>query len=421
MKRPAENARRSVGGKPLLTLLLLLGVCLFAGGCDLKMPWDPKPKPKTEAEAPADEGGGESEPPTPVNELDFLPPDMKKLPFEEVNIPTHDGLVIYGRLYDPSLKPEGADESAAADSTSSDGETEYKGPKYPLVILLHGLDRDHTTWSNLPVSLVKAGYAVFAIDLRGHGKSTTTVHQRRVTWRLFQPEHWKQMSKDVDEVIQFFQKSEDHPEVDGKNTALMGAKLGANVAVFSARDMQPVVKAMVLISPGLDYKGIIPSEAIIDYTNPALLITTQDDPYSYKSTERLYNWLLGLKALQVYKKIGDGTDMLSHQSALGQNITEWLIHQMPSAAIQKPEPVETITVAPEAPTEDKAAAPTEGNAAKPATPPAKKASETPRKAPPKKPIAKPAAKRSKAKAPKSAPKTPAASSPDNSQPPIPGG
>jgi hypothetical protein len=93
-----------------------------------------------------------------------------------------------------------------------------------------------------------------------------------------------------------------------------------------------VVKALVLISPGLDYKGLIPSQAIIDYTHPALLITTQDDAYSYQSTERLYNWLLGLKSLQVYKKIGDGTDMLSHQSALGENMTEWLIKQMPSPA-----------------------------------------------------------------------------------------
>ena len=336
MKTLRNNATPRATAQPVFIALLLLGLCLFGVGCDIKMPWDPKPKPKVEAEAPPEEGGGEAEPPTPVNELDFLPPDMKKLPFEEVNIPTHDGLVIYGRLYDPSLKPEGDEETAtAADTAPSDGDGEYKGPKYPLVILLHGLDRDHTTWSNLPVSLVKAGYSVFAMDLRGHGKSTTTLHQRRVTWRLFQPEHWQQLPKDVDEVIQFFQKNEDHPEVDGKTVALMGAKLGANVAVFSARDMQPAVKAMVLISPGLDYKGIIPSQAIIDYTNPALLITTQDDAYSYKSTERLYNWLLGLKALQVYKKIGDGTDMLSHQSALGKNITEWLIHQMPSAAYLK--------------------------------------------------------------------------------------
>src|SRR5262249_31718495 len=136
---------------------------------------------------------------------------------------------------------------------------------------------------------------VFSMDLRGHGKSTTTAHKNRVTWRFFQPEQWLLLPKDVDQVIQHFQKDEERPQIDGKNVGLIGEKLGANVAVFSGRDMLSNVKAMVLISPGLNYKGLIPSQAIIDYTNPALLITTQDDQYSYQSTERLYNWLLGLK------------------------------------------------------------------------------------------------------------------------------
>lgn len=335
-------------GKGLLAAWLLAGLCLLGSGCDMKMPWDPKPKPKAEdgkdAEGQDGEGDSKAEP-VQVNELDFLPPDMKKLPFEEINIPLSDGLKIYGRLYDPSQKlesegDEGGDDKAAdsGKSEGDSGEEGYKGPKYPLIILLHGLDRDHTTWSDLPVSLVKAGYSVFAMDLRGHGKSTNTIHQQRVSWRFLEPEQWQLLPKDVDQVIQHFQKDEEHPQIDGKTVGLVGEKLGANVAVFTGRDMNSFVKAIVLISPGLNYKGIIPSQAVIDYPNSALLITTQDDPYSYKSTERLYNWLLGLKALQVYKKIGDGSDMLSHQSALSENITDWLISQMPSPA--KPKPVE---------------------------------------------------------------------------------
>jgi len=366
MRLPPEN-KPSRTGQHLIVSLLLASLCLLGTGCDMKlppMPWDPKPKPKAEAaeggDASGEEGGeegGEGEgaakhKPVKVDELDFLPPDMKKLPFQEVNISMNDGMVIYGRLYDPSMKPpkpagedseEGGDEASADSGGDGEGEEApppYKGPKYPLVILLHGIDRDHTTWSDLPVSLVKAGYSVFAMDLRGHGKSTHTLHKNRVTWRLFQPEHWLLLPKDVDQVIEHFQKDAKRPQIDGHNVGIVGEKLGANVAVFSGRDMSPAVKALVLISPGLDYKGVIPAQAIIDYTNPALLITTQDDPYSFKSTERLYNWLLGVKAMQVYKKIGDGSDMLSHQSALGENITEWLINQMPSPA--KPKTAEKL-------------------------------------------------------------------------------
>jgi pimeloyl-ACP methyl ester carboxylesterase len=355
-------------GKHLMVGLLLASLCLLGTGCDMKlppMPWDPKPKPTAAAEggegeggdANAEEGGdgeegGEKKAkgPVKVDELDFLPPAMKTLPYEEMNIRMNDGLMLYGRLYDPGMKPkkpvaEGDEEAAAEEEASADegGDGEapvkkaYKGPKYPLIILLHGINRDHTTWSDLPASLVKAGYSVFALDLRGHGKSTHTARKNRVTWRLFEQEQWQLLPKDVDEVIKNFQKDEKHPQIDGRNVGLVGEKLGANVAVFTGRDMNEAVKAIVLISPGLDYKGIIPSQAVIDYTNAALLITTQDDSYSYKSTERLYNWLLGVKAMQVYKKIGDGSDMLSHQSALGDNITEWLNRQIPTTALPKTE------------------------------------------------------------------------------------
>jgi hypothetical protein len=91
----------------------------------------------------------------------------------------------------------------------------------------------------------------------------------------------------------------------------------------------------------------------VDYTNPALLITSQDDDYSYQSTERLYNWLLGPKALQVYKQIGDGTDMLTNRTSLGSQMTDWLVSHFPpapatSAADSKPLPDPTAPTDPNA-------------------------------------------------------------------------
>lgn len=305
------------------------------------MPWD-KPVPKTNAPATdkeaasSGEGGGSQEDSGPVDETAFLPQSMKVLPYEEVSIPLKDQLIIYGRLYDPDLKSEEEESTGAATEKTAPAEAGHEEdpvkPKYPLVILIHGIGRNHVTWNDLPAILVKAGYAVFAMDLRGHGKSTTTASKHRVSWRLFSKEQWLLLPKDIGEVIDYFQAGEDYPEVDGKTVALVGEKLGANVAVYTARDRHDAVKAMVLISPGLDYKGIIPSQAIVDYTNPALLITSENDPYSYQSTERLYNWLLGVKALQVYKHIGDGSDMLTNRTSLGAQIKDWLTQQMPAQA-----------------------------------------------------------------------------------------
>src|ERR1044071_9524015 len=43
--------------------------------------------------------------------------------------------------------------------------------KAPGVILLHQRAKDKGSWGSLPAQLVKQGYAVIAIDLRGHGES----------------------------------------------------------------------------------------------------------------------------------------------------------------------------------------------------------------------------------------------------------
>jgi pimeloyl-ACP methyl ester carboxylesterase len=310
---------------PLLTILLLLIGGLTWSGCEMKlppMPWD-KPAPADKAhgvagaEAATEEAAAEesAEPAEPADERMLLPKAMHNLPFEEVSIPLSDQLVIYGRLYDPSLTEPG--ENEIPDSQ------EYQGPKYPLIILLHGLNRDHLAWSDLPATLTQAGYAVFALDLRGHGKSTVTTWKRRVSWRLLQPEQWKNLHRDITQVIQYFKKGEDYPEVDGSQVALIGEKLGANVATFVGKNSTDV-KALVLLSPGIEFKGIDASRGLLEYGNPTLILSNHDFKESHSQAQHLYNWITGPKTLQVYEKIGEGAEMLGNQPGVGLQIEAWL-------------------------------------------------------------------------------------------------
>jgi len=170
------------------------------------------------------------------------------------------------------------------------------------------------------------------VDLRGHGKSTRTQSGRRVTWRYLKPADWKQMPLDIAEAIRFFNKSEDYPTVDGSNVALIGEKLGANVAVLATQKTREAVKTLTLISPGLDYKGLVPSAGLMDFNKPVLLLTSQDDEYGNKSTHGLYNWILAKKTLMEYGRIGDGADMLVGKPAIAAAIVDWLKKAIPSAA-----------------------------------------------------------------------------------------
>jgi pimeloyl-ACP methyl ester carboxylesterase len=330
----------------LLILVLFINVGMGLSGCDMKlpaMPWDKKEEPKdpkaggVDTEKAKVEPEEETEPAEPLDETMLLPEPMQKLPYEEVTLPLSDQLILYGRLYDPSLTERGENEFADPE--------EYQGPKYPLIILLHGLNRNHLAWSDLPATLTKAGYAVFALDLRGHGKSSTTTWKRRVNWRYLKPEQWTNLHRDITQVIHFFKKGEDYPEVDGNQVALIGEKLGANIGTFAAK-YNSEVKALVLISPGLEFKGIDASRGLLDYDNNTLIISNQDFRDSHNQARHLYNWILGAKTLQVYEKIGEGADMLTNQPSVAIQIQNWLAKSL--TPIGGPAPESSVTTGEEA-------------------------------------------------------------------------
>lgn len=320
----------------LLSLSLLCSLSVAMTGCDIKlppMPWDP-PKQETpgdEAEVPADDeggGGGESEP---IDMSKLLPEAMRNLPYEEVTIPMPDRLELYGRLYDPSLvKDEEGDTISPGES-----EEEYSGAKYPLVVLLHGLNKNHSVWGDLPATLVKAGYAVYVPDLRGHGKSTRITRSRRVNWRMLKAKEWELLPGDIYRAIQYFQKAqEDYPEIDAERVALVGEKLGANVATMTSKKPLAHVKTLVMLSPGLSLKGIDASRGLMGFTNPALILVGRDEQEAYTTAQHLYNWLTGPKAMYEYKT-GQGTDILSGTNNADEEIRDWIIKKMPPNADAK--------------------------------------------------------------------------------------
>jgi len=235
--------------------------------------------------------------------------------YEEVEIPVTNGLLMQGRLYDPTLQDESlADKDPLAE--------------YPLVILLHSLNGSGTDWHRFALGLARKGYAVYAPDLRGHGQSTKDDRGRRYFWRTFKDKDWQLMPRDVQAVIRYFSKGEDgdYPQVNGKKTALMGAQLGANVAILTAaRDSELAnsVKAVILLSPSLSSKGLETQKAFIAYHGPVFLSASQRDINSLEATKMMYRWALGAKEIRLYKDIGDGIDMLRLEPSLGRFITAW--------------------------------------------------------------------------------------------------
>ena len=176
----------------------------------------------------------------------------------------------------------------------------------PAVLLLHMLGRSKADWDSFARNLQKQGYAVMAIDLRGHGASAG-------------PVNW---TKADDDTLTAWQTLTARPEVDANRTAIVGASIGSNLALIAGAT-ESRIKAVVALSPGEDYHGLKPGDTIANFgERPVLLVASADDSYSFDTIRAL-----APKALAAEKKeftnAGHGTAMFV-EPTLEPFLIEWL-------------------------------------------------------------------------------------------------
>jgi len=117
----------------------------------------------------------------------------------------------------------------------------------PAVLLLHGYGEDRRAWDRFRTQLLAQGWAVLALDLRGHGESKTK--NRRPIEAL--PE-WRSsphdFAQDIDPALDWMKRQ---PRVDSKKIVIIGYDIGANLALMSS-GKYPEVRTIVAIKPVLD-------------------------------------------------------------------------------------------------------------------------------------------------------------------------
>jgi pimeloyl-ACP methyl ester carboxylesterase len=170
-----------------------------------------------------------------------------------VEYTTSDGVVIIGDYWMPK------DASAPA----------------PAVILLHMYRSDRSAWRPLVPVLEEAGFAVLAIDMRGHGESIKP-EDRKLEKRVRDrdPVLFRAMHRDVFGAYRWLQQ---RPEVDLSRLAIVGASVGCSVALdYAVRDKS--VDTIVLMTPGENYLGVDSVEDIKQYgRRPVLMLTSEEE------------------------------------------------------------------------------------------------------------------------------------------------
>ena len=194
--------------------------------------------------------------------------------------------------------------SLAATFSDPDGESLRPG-----VLLLHMLGSNRHAWDGFAADLVQAGYAVLALDLRGHGDSVGT------------PD-WPKAQEDTRLAWRYLA---DRPEVDARRTAVIGASIGANLALTTSAAL-PQIATVALLSPGLDYQGVTTEDALAAYGDrPALIIASQGDRYAAGSSRTLIGESTSSDSqLIIYQGSAHGTRIFGAEPSLAPTLLAWL-------------------------------------------------------------------------------------------------
>ncbi len=203
-----------------------------------------------------------------------------------VAVQTADGLELVGTFYAP----------------------QDPAPPWPGVILLHMVYGSRQDWQEFAGELTGAGYAVLALDMRGHGDSGGSLE-------------WDKFEDDLLRVWEYFAG---RPDVDEGLTGVVGASIGANMALLLGAS-QPDAAGVVLLSPGLDYYGVTTADTLEAFgQRPLLIVASEEDSYSAQSSRQLSELAGGEVHLEMYPGGAHGTVMFDRQPGLAGLIVDWL-------------------------------------------------------------------------------------------------
>jgi dienelactone hydrolase len=195
--------------------------------------------------------------------------------------------------------------------------TFYEAPRQPApaVILLHMQTRSRDDWQAFAHRLADSGIHALAIDFRGHGGSAAGPAGNDGQPNL------SRLVLDVQAARNYLAG---RPEaVRGSSIGILGASIGANVAILHAAG-DGSIRSLALLSPGLDYRSLRTEAALRKYgTRPALLVAGGDDPYALRSVRELAKAGEGLREVKTLGPAGHGTVMLSRDPDLERALVDW--------------------------------------------------------------------------------------------------
>lgn len=169
----------------------------------------------------------------------------------------------------------------------------------PWALLVHGLNEDRHPFDALAAQLEAAGWRVLSFDSRGHGESVNLG-----TLPGFRDADFLAMERDLDAAA---------VHLRAPPRLLVGASLGANEALrYAAR--ADANATLVLLSPGLDYRGLTTQDAAAAHEGRALFTASDEDAYAAQSARSLTTIHRGVDEVRLWSGKGHGSGLLDDET-----------------------------------------------------------------------------------------------------------
>lgn len=175
----------------------------------------------------------------------------------------------------------------------------YAAPKkgMPVAVLVHGVAAGKEEWGGFAEALRRHGFGTLAIDLRGHGGSTSGPEGHETFADFDARGEWPKALGDLLAAARWLNKK----GIATKRIGFVGGSIGANLASEAAPQLG--APWAVLLSPGFDYRGA----RLGDLTKVnACVAASPNDPYAFQTAVSL-----STQAVFLQGPGGHGAQMLS--------------------------------------------------------------------------------------------------------------
>ena len=203
-----------------------------------------------------------------------------------VTFPSLDGTSLAGEFFEASSRPA------------------------PAVVLVHMLTRNKADWGSLPDRIQDAGITALTIDLRGHGGSSGSAQAL------------PDMVQDVRAAVQWLAARQG---VRSGSIGLVGASLGASLSLLAAVQLPPV-RALALLSPSLDYRGLRTDVSLIRRLGgrSMWLVASAEDPLALRTLRDFAAEPSGPREQMISNSVAHGTALLERDADVGRALVDWL-------------------------------------------------------------------------------------------------